>query len=218
MTALHKSAVLIVILALVVLAPRGIAGDRSGDFDYYLLALSWVPAWCEVTGDARADPSCARGAAQGFTVHGLWPQHRRGWPEYCRTTERDPSRRETAAMAGLMASAGLAWHQWRKHGRCTGLSAQAYFEATREAAGRVRLPPVFDLISRDMRLTQSVVAEAFREANPAISPDGLVVSCQDGVIREVRICMTRELGFRPCGADVLSRACGPVPRRLPALR
>lgn len=218
MTPFRKVAAPLVLLALALLPLRGAATDRAGDFAYYILALSWVPAWCEVTGDGRADPTCARGAARGFTVHGLWPQHETGWPEFCRTSERDPTRGETAAMAGLMGSAGLAWYQWRKHGRCSGLSARAYFEATREAASRVTLPPVFELISRDMRLTETVIAEAFREANPALPPDGLMVRCEAGTIREVRICLTRDLEFRACGADVLARACGPAPRRLPALR
>ena len=41
------------------------------------------------------------------------------------TAERDPSRRESQQMADIMGSGGLAWHQWQKHGRCSGLSAAA---------------------------------------------------------------------------------------------
>ncbi|MBC7157624.1 MAG: ribonuclease T, partial [Rhodobacteraceae bacterium] len=43
---------------------------------------------------------------------------------------------------------------------------------------------------------------AFLEANPGLAPDGITVTCDDGRIDEVRICLTRSLDPRFCGADV----------------
>ncbi len=103
---------------------------HAADFDYYLLALSWSPSWC-ATADDDAAEQCAPGRDLGFVLHGLWPQHEVGWPEYCDAAARDPSRRQTAAMADVMGSGGLAWAQWKKHGRCTGLSAEDYFALSR---------------------------------------------------------------------------------------
>ncbi len=28
-------------------------GEKAGDFDYYVLALSWSPTWCALEGDRR---------------------------------------------------------------------------------------------------------------------------------------------------------------------
>ena len=112
-----------------------------GEFDYYVLALSWSPSFCAL--EAGPDhPQCAEDADFGWVLHGLWPQYETGWPANCTTAARNPSRSQTAAMADIMGSGGSAWHQWKKHGRCSGLTATDYFALAREAYGRVtRRPP-----------------------------------------------------------------------------
>src|SRR5699024_2408940 len=100
--------------------------------------LSWSPSWCQAEGEA--DGQCASGRRIGFVVHGLWPQYERGWPQDCHSAARDPSQRETRAMTDLMGSPGLAWYQWKKHGRCAGLAASDYFALTREAAKTIVIP------------------------------------------------------------------------------
>lgn len=177
------------------------AQDVAGRFDYYLLSLSWQPSWCRGTGDSRGADECRPGTGRDFTVHGLWPQYEDGYPEFCATDERDPSRRETQAMGDLMAP-GLALHQWRKHGRCTGLSAAAYFRTLRRAAESVAIPDVFDDLSRDIRLPPAVIEEAFVEANPRLDPDGVTVTCRREALHEVRLCLTRDLRPRDCALDV----------------
>lgn len=172
---------------------------KAQDFDYFVLSLSWSPTWCAQEGAARGDPQCD--ADHGFVLHGLWPQYERGYPEWCRTTQRDPSRSDSAAMADVIAP-GLVWYQWKKHGRCSGLSARSYYAAMRDAVGRVSLPDVFERLDDDIRLPASVVEDAFLEANPALQADGLTVTCKAGMVQEVRICLTKELDPRLCGADV----------------
>lgn len=178
-------------------------GDRAGAFDYYVLALSWTPNWCAAEGEAEGSAQCAPDTGLGWTLHGLWPQHDIGWPSWCRSDAREPTRRETAAMADIMGSSGLAWHQWRKHGRCTGLDADGYFALSRRAYGAVTRPEVFRALDRPVRLPARVVEEAFLEANPGLSPDMLTVTCRDDAIAEVRLCLTRDLVPRRCGADVV---------------
>lgn len=206
---------MITMLALL-LAPAttgpALARDIAGQFDYYVLALSWQPGWCSRTGDARDAPECRDGTGRDFTVHGLWPQHEQGWPQDCATRERDPSRRDSAAMADVMGSGGLAWYQWQKHGRCSGLSAADYHAATRQAAGNVTIPPVFDDLARDVTLPPGIVEEAFLEANPGIEADGITVICRDTALTELRICLTRDLQPRACAPDT-RRDC-PLPRVL----
>lgn len=178
-------------------------GERAGDFDYYVMALSWSPNWCAQEGDARDEPECDAGAGRAFTLHGLWPQNESGWPSYCRTTARDPSRVESAAMADIMGGAGLAWYQWKKHGRCAGLDAPDYYATMRRAFARVTIPAVFPKINKTLKVPAEVVEGAFLEANPGLRPDQITVTCRDGMIQEVRLCLTKDLAPRRCGADVI---------------
>lgn len=178
-------------------------GERAGDFDYYVMSLSWSAAWCALEGDSRGDPQCDAGRDLTFVLHGLWPQYEDGWPSYCRTAERDPTRAETAAMADIMGGSGLAFYQWKKHGRCAGLSAQAYYRTAREAFGRVTVPDFFAGVSRPLEVPARVIEDAFLEANPGLTRDQITITCEAGLIQEARICLTPDLNFRRCGDDVI---------------
>lgn len=178
-------------------------GERAGDFDYYVLSLSWSAAWCALEGDYRDDPQCDAGRGLTFVLHGLWPQYEDGWPSWCRTGERDPTRGETAAMADIMGGSGTAFYQWKKHGRCSGLSAPAFYLTAREAYGRVAIPELFEEVSRPLSLPASVIEEAFLEANPGLARDQITITCKDGLIQEARVCLTPDLQFRRCGDDVI---------------
>jgi ribonuclease T2 len=167
------------------------------------MALSWSAAWCALEGDARDDPQCDDGRGLTFILHGLWPQYEDGWPSFCRTGQRDPSRAETAAMADIMGGAGPAFYQWKKHGRCSGLSAEAYYATARRAFGSVAIPDLFRRVDQSLTLPASVIEEAFLEANPDLARDEITITCKDGLIQEARICLTRDLAPRPCGPDVI---------------
>lgn len=178
-------------------------GEAAGDFDYYVLALSWTPSWCAEAGDDRDAPSCTSGAGYGFSVHGLWPQYEDGWPSYCLTGARDPSRGQTREMADIMGSGGAAWYQWQKHGRCAGLGADGYFEAVRTAFDSIVRPEVFRQLPEDgVELPASVVEAAFLESNPDLSADGVTITCKEDRIQEVRICLDKDLAPRACSGDV----------------
>jgi ribonuclease T2 len=171
------------------------------DFDYYLLALSWAPSWCVEAAEPDHE-QCDPRRDLGFILHGLWPQYENGWPEDCGSPHADPSRRETAAMADIMGSGGLAWHQWRKHGRCSGLPAAAYFAAARRAFAGLDLD-----LGDGTRTTAAALEEGFLAANPGFDPDGVVVTCAGGRVKELRLCLGAGLAPRRCAPDVLADAC-----------
>ena len=181
-------------------------GERAGEFDYYVLSLSWTPSWCAIEGDGRGSTQCDAGQGYGFTLHGLWPQYETGWPSYCPTVERSPTRGMTGAMTDIMGSSGLAWNQWNKHGVCTGLSAAEYFALSRLAYELIDRPGVLRRIERDLRLPAEIIEEAFLEENPQLTDDMITVTCRDGRVQEIRICLTRDLEPRACGRDV-ARDC-----------
>lgn len=200
--------------AVILAAPVG-AQNRAGEFDHYVLALSWMPAFCAQDQSGRDDPRCAPGRRAGWMVHGLWPQHRGGsWPEYCATNERTPTRRETTEQADIFGTQGAAWHQWNKHGRCTGLSAQGYYALTRRAMAGLQVPAIFDGIDRTLSVAPDVIEAAFIEANPELTPDQMVVTCRRDALVELRLCLTRDLEPRTCDAEL--RGCSMrAPQLLP---
>jgi ribonuclease T2 len=193
-------------------------GERAGLFDYYVLSLSWSPGWCATEGADRSSAQCTPGAGFGWVLHGLRPQHDGGgYPSYCRTAARDPSRAETAAMADVMGTTGAAWYQWKKHGRCSGLSAGTYLGAARLAYRGITMPQAFLRLHRDMTLPARVVEEAFVAANPGLGPEMITITCKDGRIQEARICLTRRLEPRPCGPGV-QRDCTMTDALMEAIR
>lgn len=192
-----------VMIWLMMALPLFAEGERPGEFDYYVLSLSWSPNWCALEGDARDSPQCDAREDHGWILHGLWPQFEKGFPSYCNTSERNPPRSMTAGMSDIMGTSGLAWHQWKKHGRCTGLDASDYFALSREAYKRITRPKIFRKLEDPVRLPAAVVEEAFLSENHDLLADGITITCRDNHIQEARICLTRDLTPRRCGSDVL---------------
>ncbi|AZN72427.1 ribonuclease [Georhizobium profundi] len=190
--------------AVLPLAPA-VAQDRAGDFDFYVLSLSWSPTFCALDGrDNRQQ--CGSNADFGFIVHGLWPQYEQGFPEFCETRHDDRVPRELGQdYFDIMPSMGLIGHQWRKHGSCTGLSPEEYLELTRDAYERIQIPDELDGRG-PISLSPAEVETAFLDANPGLSEDGIAATCSAGALDEVRICLTKDLDFRAC-REVDARGC-----------
>jgi ribonuclease T2 len=201
---------------LIAVAPAPISAAGPGDFDFYVLALSWSPSYCANEG-ADADPRQCRGdLRRGFVLHGLWPQYERGYPESCPTEFplRVPDRL-ARSMLDIMPSPGLVGYQWRKHGTCTGLDQARYFEAAREAYSRVRVPNAFRNLDRDAATSAKAIEAAFIAANPGLSPAGMAVACKGGRMAEIRICLTEDLEFRSC-REVDADGCRSADLQIPA--
>lgn len=177
-----------------------------GDFDYYVLVLSWSPSYCEAEGDRADRFQCAGGRPYQFVVHGLWPQYERGWPESCPSLTSEAPEALVRGMLDIMPSPGLVRHEWRKHGTCSGLSVDGYFEMTRKAREHIAIPPAFGRIDDYVTVAPGAVETAFRTANPGLAADAIAVTCDQRRLREVRICMTRSLEFRAC-EQIDRRAC-----------
>lgn len=109
----------------------------------------------------------------------------------------------TRAMADIMGTSGLAWHQWNKHGSCSGLSPADYYTRAREAFGQIVRPNVFRRLEDPITLPAALVEEAFLRDNPQLSKDQITITCRAGRIQEARICLTRDLEPRDCGRDVI---------------
>jgi ribonuclease T2 len=182
------------------------AEDRPGDFDFYVLALSWSPSYCEAEGIDQG-LQCGGRRPFAFVIHGLWPQFESGWPDWCRVApESEPTRAEVDAVLDVWPSPGLVRYQWEKHGACSGLGGGDYLEAAVDAYLTVTIPPALRSLERPTMVDPDAVEAAFRAANPGLPADGVAVTCDARRLREVRICLDRDLGFRSC-PEVDRRAC-----------
>jgi len=205
----------LVVVAAVASALAGPAGaqDRrqnaTGEFDFYVLALSWSPSFCEEAAErnpGRAPPAQCGARPYSFVVHGLWPQYEKGFPEYCQVPAPRLSRDIVSSMLDLMPSPRLIFHEWDRHGVCSGLSASRYFEAVRKARATVKIPDAYIELAAPLTVTPQEVEEAFVKANPGLPAAGIAVTCSAKRLREVRVCLTKAFGFREC-PEVDRRAC-----------
>lgn len=191
-------------------APKA-AAKADGDFDYYVLVLSWSPTHCSSdAGRGRDDDlQCRSGRPYGFVLHGLWPQHERGWPQYCETDEpRAVSARNMAAALKISPSEKLVQHEWEKHGTCAGLSQDDYFAAATLAVEAVKVPKAYKQPARPIVTTPNDVKRAFLDANPALASDGLSATCSRNHLAEIWVCLDKELAPRSCSAEVRCKHCG----------
>ncbi|MDQ0504835.1 ribonuclease T2 [Xanthobacter agilis] len=205
--------------AVVLQAPPAAAEtDAPGRFDFYVLSLSWSPTYCEAQGTkAAGEPQCALTRPYAFVVHGLWPQHEQGYPEFCRSPAPYVPNPLVKSMLDIMPSKRLVIHEWKKHGTCSGLDAEGYFAAVRTAREKVVVPPEFAHLD-DYRMVSPVDLEAaFRAANPGLQPDMISVDCDKRRLREVRVCLSRDLSFRAC-PEVDRRSCNLQKMVMPPVR
>ncbi|WP_237153690.1 ribonuclease T2 [Oryzibacter oryziterrae] len=187
-------------------ATSAVAQDRAGDFDFYLLSLSWSPSYCASENARPNSRQCAGYRPYAFVVHGLWPQYERGYPENCTTNKPVPTLRDVDGMLDLMPDAGLILHEWSRHGTCSGLDGTSYLDTVRTARAKVAVPAAFDAPSTYLTIAPDDLERAFLKANPGLKPEGIAVTCDGRRLSEVRICMTRDLAFRSC-PDVDRRGC-----------
>lgn len=182
-------------------------GGTPGDFDFYVLSLSWSSGFCETAAGWQARGQCDAGANLGFVVHGLWPQYEHGYPSDCGPAARFPSRTALETAQGLYPSEGLARHEWRTHGTCSGKSPTDYFADVRRARESIVIPAPFAAPKEPQTWTPVDIARAFIAVNPRLRPGMLGVVCAGSVLREVRICLSKDLrDFHAC-PEVSRQGC-----------
>jgi ribonuclease T2 len=173
----------------------------------YTLALSWSPEYCRGREMRPADRrQCSGNAGRfGFIVHGLWPEGRGTWPQWC-PAPGQPTSRDLAPNLCMTPSAALLAHEWAKHGTCMVSTPGSYFKVTRILWNSLRWPD-FDRIARDDGLTAGAIRKAFADANPYWEPEhvGLVVN-ERGWLEEMRLCNGRD--FMPTRCE--TRRFGPA--------
>lgn len=206
MTSRGWAVVILVLIAAGIVAAVGFGrGDRSDGFDYYVLSLSWSPTYCASSAGAQDPQQCRSERPFAFVVHGLWPQYRQRWPEFCPTEERWVAENTIEGMLDIMPSKKLVIHEWRKHGTCSGLGQDDYFALTRRLFDRVAIPEKYREPVQAVVTSPETLVDDFRAVNPWLEPAMLAVYCGNrrdtARLSEVRICFTRDGAPSPCGAN-----------------
>jgi len=193
----------------------------QGEFDYYVLVLSWSPTHCSGrAGRGRDDDmQCRSGRPFGFVLHGLWPQYERGYPQACESDEpREVSSSNMDRALKVAPSENLVQHEWEKHGTCAGLAQDDYFSTAIAAYSSVAVPSTYKLPAEPIETTPDDVREAFLAANNSLSEDDVSATCSRNELAEVWVCLDKSLKPRACSADVAKRHCGARHVRMRAVR
>jgi len=194
------------------------ARDQAGDFDFYVLALSIAPSFCDLTGYRKHKQQCQDPSDEAFhatplTIHGLWPNRRatrtHDQPEACSTAPLPRLPDDLFAdlktyMPGIADH--LQQHEWSVHGVCSGLDPDAYFrrivalaKAANDTVGTAMKDN--DLFGKPMAISTLLDAVAAKNRDLA---DALQVDCQfsrrgrDGrpsraYVSEIRVLIPRDL-------------------------
>lgn len=180
----------------------------TGNFDFYLLSLSWSPGFCATPAGKNDAEQCAPGRKFAFVLHGLWPQYeQKGWPEDCGTEPVDPAL--VQKMLGDMPAEKLVAHEWQKHGTCSGLSEKDYFEEADEAYHSIRIPAQYANLSQELTVDPAEVRAQFAKANPQVGEQEFVVECSGNgrYLSEVHACLTKDLAGRACNREEQAHQC-----------
>jgi len=227
---LHSFSRLVISLTLPLILAAGLAGgakaqdkrqNAPGEFDFYVLSLSWSPSFCEEAAErgrsgGRSNIQC-EGRPYSFVVHGLWPQYENGFPEYCQRPSPRLNRNIVSSMLDLMPAPGLIFNEWDKHGTCSGLDSRNYFEAIRKARAAIKIPAEYLDLSQAKTVAPAEIEEAFIKANPGLSNAAVSVTCNRTRLSEVRICLSKDLQFRAC-EELERRSCRRDQVTMPPIR
>lgn len=197
--------------------------SSQGNFENYLLALSWSPTYCLTHSYAKDAAQCNSRKKYNMVVHGLWPQsidkHNPAFS--CKHSETEASAQTITAMFDIMPSAGLIQHQWRKHGTCSGYSSKEYFAKIDDLYDKFNIrsyfkSPIFmSSITnigtknniQNVKITPDDIIKNIQTNTENISADNIIITCSGRMLSEVRLCLNKDFTFRKCSGFEKSRSC-----------
>jgi ribonuclease T2 len=176
---------------------------RRSAVDGYILALSWSPEHCKSKGKGRSSSIQCNGRIGdfGFILHGLWPEAKGpNYPQYCRKAAvlRPALLAQNICMT---PDVQLMQHEWAKHGTCMARRPEAYFGAAKLLYDAIEFPDM-DRLSRQ-GTNAAGLADAFASINDGLPAHAILVqSNKRGWLKEVRICLGKDLKPRRCPSFV----------------
>ena len=179
----------------------------AGQFDLYVLAEQWPAEYCH---SRTTQPGCAQPTdwqRANLTLHGLWPQYTQEtdghpYPQCCDTqygqltaatvSELLPELQQywpnEADTSGKSLTSTLWYHEWAKHGTCSGLAQLDYFQL---AFTLVRSLPTATIITDNAggSVQLSDIEAAYNGGQPCAADSCMVwVECTGKYLYEVHTC------------------------------
>lgn len=189
-----------------------------GAFDYYLLSLSVAPSFCALSPYNQAKSECRQLTDAAYrqtplTVHGLWPNLARvsvnRQPQDCPAPPLPelPADLQHQLELYMPGGPGLARHEWSRHGSCSGLSPEAYFETLVHLAASANATVGAVMRDRGLFGHSMPIADLLAgvaRTNPALAA-AIVVSCQfprggggdRALVGEIRVVLSKQLAPVP---------------------
>ena len=136
----------------VIMRDDPIGQNAKAPIDYYMLALSWSPGFCDIQREKYGNqlPSssqyqCGSNRTLGWVVHGLWPQNANALsvtdhPRFCKGDLSALPKDLLAQYLAISPGEQLLQGEWEKHGSCAFDSAQQYFAKEQELFSSLKLP------------------------------------------------------------------------------
>jgi ribonuclease T2 len=194
--------VLVRLSAGLALATALVTAVAAASVQHFVLALSWSPTFCASPESSDDALQCGEGHPFSFVVHGLWPQAGKGSLAYCHSRETWVPEEQIAEMLPIMPSKQLIIHEWRKHGTCSGLSMEEYFDLIERLFDRVNVPARYLSSRVPISTTPSELVSDFAKSNRGLRPEMLEVVCSSrarrSTLRELRLCFSMAGEFVQC--------------------
>ena len=136
----------------VIMRDDPIGQNAKAPVDYYMLALSWSPGFCDIQREkygnqlpSSAQYQCGNNRDLGWVVHGLWPQNANALsvtdhPRFCKGDLPVLPKDLLARYLAISPGEQLLQGEWEKHGSCAFDSAQQYFAKEQELFSSLKLP------------------------------------------------------------------------------
>ncbi|MFL5256320.1 MAG: ribonuclease T2 family protein [Rhodopila sp.] len=203
------------------------AAAKIGSFDFYLLSLSIAPTFCAISPDHQTMQECQQLTEAAFeqtplTVHGLWP-NRVGvsvnlQPHDCAGPPLGTLSDGLQADLRRYMPGGeeLEDHEWTKHGKCSGLSPEAYFSTIVSLARHVNDTIGAVMKNRGMLGQQLHITDlllAVQAKDPALA-QAIVVDCAHprggggAMVEEIRIVLSKDLHPKPASSVRMGHNAG----------
>jgi len=193
------------LLAAVLASPLRAEPQKS--FDYYLMSLSWSPEFCDTH---PREHQCSLG--YGLVLHGLWPQYQRSYPEFC--NNRPLPGELVRQYADLYPSNDLIFHEWQKHGTCSGLAPGEYLQLSETLKRRFKTPSALQKLVKPLRTDARQLIRWVVDANPGLAADAVAISCtgKPRYLQEIYVCYDKHgASATSCAEDVQKKSlksCG----------
>jgi ribonuclease T2 len=179
------------------------SANIAGQFDYYVMSLSWSPEYC-ASSDSPDATQCGE-RRYSLVVHGLWPQYDNGgFPEAC-SAERAVPTAIVDSMLDIMPSKTLIQHEWDKHGTCSGLSVDKYFQLTRQIYNSIAIPTKYKQPSEYIITSIKGLESDLIGLNPNLDGSKIAIDCKGRFLQEIRVCYDKNNQPRVCGRKVADK-------------